>query len=184
MCRLEAKLAVSNLLRKFTQLLSGETKKLLFLQYIVDKINKCVSESHQWLFEHNYAFEKDYIEYGEKLKQKYNSLVEDIKKEQPRIVKGKVHCCDNCIDFNLSDTRILIYVMTQSGKKHAVNVERDSSILNLKAIIEIKEGIACDNQRLIFAGQQLLDDRTLSHYNVRSGSVIHMILRLSGTSLP
>lgn len=73
-----------------------------------------------------------------------------------------------------------IFVRTLTGRTVAILVDLNQNIFETKSSIQKAEGIPIDQQRLVFSGKQLEDDRTPFDYGIKAESTIHLVLRLRG----
>ncbi|KAI9006941.1 ubiquitin-related domain-containing protein [Hyaloraphidium curvatum] len=75
---------------------------------------------------------------------------------------------------------MLIKVKTLTGKEIEIDIEPNDKINRIKEKVEEKEGIPPAQQRLIFGGKQMADEKAASDYGVEGGSVLHLVLALRG----
>ena len=73
-----------------------------------------------------------------------------------------------------------IFVKTLSGKSSTIEVQPTETVASLKRKLADKEKLPETQQRLIFSGKQLEDDKTLADYNIQKESTLHLVLRLKG----
>ncbi|KAK4290955.1 hypothetical protein Pmani_036173 [Petrolisthes manimaculis] len=75
---------------------------------------------------------------------------------------------------------MLIKVKTLTGKEIEIDIEPTDKVERIKERVEEKEGIPPPQQRLIFSGKQMNDEKTAADYKVQGGSVLHLVLALRG----
>ncbi|KAK3337011.1 ubiquitin-related domain-containing protein [Cercophora scortea] len=82
----------------------------------------------------------------------------------------------DAIAANTSNRR----VRTLTGKEIELDIEPDYKVAQIKEKVEEKEGIPPVQQRLIFGGKQMVDDKTATDYQLEGGSTLHLVLALRG----
>jgi ubiquitin len=84
------------------------------------------------------------------------------------------------IELKPRDNAFDITVKTLTGKNIPLLMDSLDTVHNLQIIIYMLEKIPPDQQRLIFEGKQLEEKKTLSDYDIKKGSLVHLVLRLRG----
>jgi len=96
-----------------------------------------------------------------------------------------IPCFESVLAVQVTDALIfgvnqMIKVKTLTGKEIEIDIEPIDSVMRIKERVEEKEGIPPVQQRLIFAGKQMNDEKTARDYNIEGGSVLHLVLALRG----
>lgn len=73
-----------------------------------------------------------------------------------------------------------VKIITLTGDERIVDVDPADKIFIIKEKLEEQEGIPPEQQRLIYQGKQLKDDKTLNSYKLRNGTVLHLVIALRG----
>lgn len=73
-----------------------------------------------------------------------------------------------------------LFIKSINGKTRTLMVEPTTTVGELKRQMQEKEGINPDEQRMIFAGKNLEDTKTMADYNLQAESTVHLVLRVRG----
>ncbi|CAI5642124.1 unnamed protein product [Oreochromis niloticus] len=94
-------------------------------------------------------------------------------------------CCDGVMSGMLArDTgsKVRLAEETLTGKEIEIDIEPTDKVERIKERVEEKEGIPPQQQRLIYSGKQMNDEKTAADYKIQGGSVLHLVLALRGGS--
>uniref|UniRef100_A0A7S1XHP2 Ubiquitin-like domain-containing protein n=1 Tax=Erythrolobus australicus TaxID=1077150 RepID=A0A7S1XHP2_9RHOD len=75
---------------------------------------------------------------------------------------------------------MLVKVKLLTGNQTEIDIDATDTIARIKERVEEKAGIDPKQQRLIFGGRQLADEKTAKEYNIEGGSVLHLVIALRG----
>ncbi|CAH0549770.1 unnamed protein product [Brassicogethes aeneus] len=89
-------------------------------------------------------------------------------------------CSRLVFDVAIEESKFAVCVKTLADKELEFKVSSNDTVETLRLLIEAKEGIPVDKQRLVFEGKQCEDGRSMKDYNIQAGSTLYLLLRLCG----
>lgn len=87
-----------------------------------------------------------------------------------------------CVNFFIQNIYFFCNRVSQTltGKEIEIDIEPTDKVERIKERVEEKEGIPPQQQRLIYSGKQMNDEKTAADYKIQGGSVLHLVLALRG----
>lgn len=93
----------------------------------------------------------------------------------PGIPLDSIESIETILVKGKPDNKITVFVKTLTGKTLEIQIKPTASVITLKSMVQSKEGIPQNQQRLVFAGRELVDDHYLYDSNIQHESILHSI---------
>ena len=156
--------------------INKESKDSIYIKYPDSKIKIIKTDFCNTGYElikqiNPYNFDKLNLKHGLLYKNKYISLSDLLVSFE--IKNGDI--------IELIDRKTFpIHIKTLTGKTVDINVAPFDNIEYIKSLYQDKEGVPPDQQRLIYNGVMLKDNKTIFDYKIEKESTLHLVLKLRG----
>ena len=157
------------------------TKKIndiIYIKYPNSEIKEIRTDLYNTGFELLEELGNNAIEMNSGFSVKYNLFFKDKKLELNKLLKNSIEKEDLIKLVERNNVQILFNNLNETTT--TFEAEFSDEVGLFKYFVQLKEGIPFSEQRLLFSGKQLEDNRTLADYNIKKHSTIYLILRLRG----